>query len=156
MSERMWEEIVEDYITTNRAVLVSRQYEIEDKDGWKICPDLLAVDFRARQIWFVEVTTASDTSKIASKAKQFETEIVPRLKSQLAEFAIASDASQWTFGLWAFVRKDVSDKLRAKITPLVSKVHVQDLEAIAFSWKYWDKRRSEELVAEQDALGAAS
>jgi hypothetical protein len=148
MSEYIWEEIVQTYLTTNRAVLVTRQCEITDTQGWKMCPDLLALDFRAHRIWFVEVSTASKTSKIENKAKQFNTEIVPRLKEHLAKFAIIPDASHWTFGLWAFVRKGVADKLRSKVTPLVSpsNVEIQDLETIAFSWTYWDKRRTEENV----------
>jgi len=156
MSEHIWEEIVQTYLTTDRAVLVTRQCEIEDKQGWKICPDLLAIDFRERDIWFVEVSTAWDTNKIHNKAKKFNSEIVKRLSSQLSEFAVVPDASRWHFGLWAFVRRDVADNLRDKIEPLVtpSKVKVEELEAIAFSWKYWDKRRGEEGAAENEARSA--
>ena len=56
-------------------------------------------------------------------------------------FAIILDASHWEFGLWAFVRKDVTKKLRDKIAPNVGLLKVEDLESIAFSWTYWDKRQ---------------
>lgn len=142
MPENIWEEIVQSYLTTNGAVLVSPQYEITDEHGWNTCPDFLAVDFRTRQVWFVEVTAGSNTNKIEGKASAFKAEIVPRLKSQLATFSIVPDASHWEFGLWAFVRKDVTDKLRDKITPHVDLVKVEGLESIAFPWIYWEKRRA--------------
>jgi len=144
MPENIWEELVQTYLTTNRAILVSPQYEIADEQGWKIYPDFLAIDFRASQIWLVEVTAGWSTSKIEGKANKFKAEIVPRLRSQLIEFKITTDASNWQFGLWAFVRKDVAKRLRDKITSHVDFVKVQDLESMAFPWTYWDKRRSEE------------
>ena len=84
-----------------------------------------------------------------------ESEIVPRLEKQLADFAIIPDASQWAFGLWVFVRKDIAEKLRNKIASHVEFLKVEDLESIAFSWTYWDKRRAAEITPEKAAQSVA-
>jgi hypothetical protein len=156
MPENIWEELVGTYLTTNRAVLLSPQYEITDERGGTTCPDFLAVDFQARKIWFVEVTAAWNTDKIRGKAKTFKDEIMPQLKKQLVDSKIIPDASQWAFGLLAFVRKEVADKLREKIAPHVPLCEVKELEEIAFKWTYWDKRRAGEIAAEQDARSMAA
>jgi hypothetical protein len=138
---------VQEYLTTHRAFLVSREYPVAD--NWEMYPDLLAVDFRAHQVWFVEITSGHETKKIEAKTRQFETDIVPRLKRRLVEFGIIPAAnSDWRFGFWAFVRKARVDGLRkwiAKNAKNVKLCEVTALEEIAFSWAYWDKRRAEEV-----------
>ena len=142
MSECIWEELVQAYLTTNRAVLVSRQYRIEDADHWSMDPDLLAVDFLSRQIWLVEVSAGSNVDKIARKAETFEGDVVPRLKNQLKALGVVEPASTWEYGLWAFVRDDLVTNLLAKVTSCVKLGTVQSLEGSVFPWKYWDGRRS--------------
>lgn len=112
-------------------------------------PDLLAVDFRAHRVWFVEITSGHETKKIEAKARQFETDIVPRLKRRLVEFGIIPAAnSEWRFGFWAFVRKARVEDLRKWIAKNAKNVKLCDvtaLEDVAFSWTYWNKRRAEEV-----------
>jgi hypothetical protein len=143
VAAHVWPDIVQEYLTTHRSFLVSREYNIAD--DWAMYPDLLALDFRARRVWFVEVTSGSSTAKIQTKARQFETEIIPRLKKRLVEFGIIPTAdSDWSFGLWAFVRRDCVKGLQERVGALCE---VTALEDIAFSWSYWDKRRADEVVA---------
>jgi len=156
MSEHIWEEIVQDYLTTNRSVLVSRQYEITDEHDWNICPDLLAIDFATRQIWFVEVTAGSNADKIAGKSTTFQTEVVPRLRKQLAKFAIVTDDSGWRYGLWAFVREKIAESLRAKIVPHVELAKVSALEDIACPWEYWEARRKQENISSTGGRAVAT
>lgn len=144
MSEAIWEEIVQTYLTTNRSVLVSRQWEVKGADNWEICPDLLAVDFGAREVWFVEVTSAWDVNAIADKAKVFEVDVVPRMKSQLAELGILPDASHWKLGMWAFVRKERSEALMNTLGQHVKLYKVETLDRVAFPWEYWAPRRADE------------
>jgi len=70
MSEHIWEELVQSYITANRAMLVSPQYEVSDEHGWNICPDFLAIDFRAHQIWFVEGNERLENKQNHRQSKQ--------------------------------------------------------------------------------------
>ena len=147
MAAHVWPDIVQEYLTTHRAFLVSREYPVAD--NWEMYPDLLAVDFRAHQVWFVEITSGDKTKKIETKAQQFETDVVPRLKRRLVEFGIIPAAnSDWRFGFWSFVRRARVDglcKWIAKNAKNVKLWKVDALEDIAFSWAHWDKRRAEEL-----------
>ncbi len=148
MAAHLWPDLVQEYLTTHRSFLVSREYPVAD--NWEMYPDLLAVDFRAHRVWFVEITSGDKTKKIETKAQQFETDIVPRLKRRLVEFGIIPAAdSDWRFGFWAFVRKAHVDGLRNGMRKGIAKNvklwKVDALEEIAFSWSYWDKRRAEEV-----------
>ena len=148
MAARVWPDLVQEYLTTHRAFLVSREYPVAD--NWEMYPDLLAVDFRAHQVWFVEITSGHETKKLELKARQFETDIVPRLKRRLVEFGIIPAAnSDWRFGFWAFVRKARVEGLRKGMhkgnAKNVKLCEITALEDIAFSWSYWNKRRAEEV-----------
>jgi hypothetical protein len=142
MSEHIWEEIVQSYLTTNRAVLVSRQYPISDE--WEMYSDLLAVDFQGHQVWVVEVTGGANLTKIIVKAKQFKTEIEPRLRQRLMTFGIITAQQNWEFGFWGFVREEMKGKLLAAIQLYVPLAKVDSLQYVSCPWLYWDARRAEE------------
>ena len=97
-----WELAVQRYIARDRGVFFSSQYLVGERNGWKGEPDFLAIDFEARLIWFVEVTTYPRKS-LLGKLDIFAAEYKPLILDQLTRHKVIKDEFQ--FGIWIFAHE---------------------------------------------------
>jgi hypothetical protein len=142
--EHQWEQAVEHYLTVDRGIFVSPKYLVGERGGWERWPDFLAVDFRNRCVWTVEVTVGNGDNAV-ERAVTYDADYVPRIKAQLVANSVVTlpaenDWREWSFGFWLFAPTHSCDRIRRRVAHLPLKSQITALEEVAFEWQWWDER----------------
>lgn len=133
----VWEALVQEYLCLDRRLFVSPQYDVGEK-VWHARLDFLALDFGARTVWMVEVSTS--TGNLYGKTSEFVEEYIPRIREQLVDSGFLID-NGWSFKLWLFCSEAHHSKLlihkdkcgvEARVTSLV---HVAATMLNGDAWK---------------------
>jgi hypothetical protein len=99
-----YEKLVEAYLLIDRAVLLAPQYQIRANRHNRY-PDILAVHFKRKIFYLVEVTTTSKPATLAAKCIDYRLGASEIVKGLAKEFAI--DPEGWTTKPWVFLYADV-------------------------------------------------
>src|SRR4051812_48427459 len=105
MAEHEWERVVERYLTCDRSVFVNTSYLIGERKKWEAYPDMIALDFRERTAWMVEVKSGHSRD-LLQKAADFEQDYAPRIRQNLTDDHVFPDIGvweNWSLSMWAFV-----------------------------------------------------
>jgi hypothetical protein len=111
VAENVYEQVVETYLTMERDVFLHSQYPVGDKD-WNAAVDYLAIFFRKKIAWMVEVTRSRGS--FDSKISEFVRDYEPRIREQLiSDKIIPNEAiAGWQVGFWAFVPEWDVERIR--------------------------------------------
>lgn len=122
-----------------QGLFLSPQFSIRDGGGEWSCPDFVALDFLAKEIQVVEVTSAWEVSALIGKIQRREEQWYKKLRQQLAADGVQLNG--WGCVVRAFVRHERCEYLRKKLgNP--SDVRIEAIEGIAFPWRWeWDQGR---------------
>lgn len=131
--ETLFEDLVTWKITRDPLVFVNRQYNM---GGWS-CPDIVALNYRNKQIWVVEVSTAADAKDLARKVKDRDKQWFGKLRDLLGGPSSTVIDASWSFVIKAFIRQDaVQGFQRILGEPLPKDVEVEILDNIRFPWQW--------------------
>jgi len=123
-----------EYLTKDTFVFVNPQYSIKDEKGkeWS-CPDLVALNFRDRLVFVIEVSTGWKTKRLQEKVQHCDKQWIDKLRAQLLKLKVIDDS--WNFEVQVFVRKHA---IRAftNIIQTGTKVRVVALETLGESWEW--------------------
>jgi hypothetical protein len=112
MSENIWEQALERYLAMDRGLFLNPQYLIGTPGEWEANPDFLAICFRDKTVWMVEVTARA--VGLNHKIEQFA-EYANRIWAQLIGHCVISEhCEDWQFGFWAFVPERNCKAVRAR------------------------------------------
>ena len=135
------------YLTADGQVFLAPQYQVafdpELKEGGS-CPDFVALDFRAREILIVEVTTATDWRRtLLENVRQRQTRWYSPVRRRMQELGIL-DNSWKGIRFLGFVREENLEKVRAAFAS-EHDVTFYAIEKATFLWQYWDQRLKDGL-----------
>lgn len=114
-------------------LFICPQFQI--KGGY--CPDFVALNLRAKEVWIVEVSGKATLSKRLREKTTDAEKYVAAVKAQLAELAPVWLAD-WKYSLKVFVRKDAKPAI-----PSARFLEVRFLEDLKFPWHDWDRKFDE-------------
>ncbi|MBI4610977.1 MAG: hypothetical protein HY726_18450 [Candidatus Rokubacteria bacterium] len=142
----IYEELVLQYLTKDGHVFVSPQYSIRGDTGteWS-CPDYVALNFRARSVSVVEVSSARKPSTLQERVRTRDHQWLDRLRGQLTANGVV-DESWKEYFVDVFVRRDAEPTFRQEfgLDPTV-RIHV--LEELGPPWT-WTRSYSPDAARE--------
>jgi hypothetical protein len=132
-----FEELVYQYLTAIQGFVVFPQVPIslvavkdDKKRTWEACPDFLAVDFKGRCIYIVEVSIAGDAvDKLASKIQD---DYLKKVELYVREKILDGELNGFYFKLLLFVRTEHQNRLESlpEFTKVKGKAVVDSLEEV--------------------------
>lgn len=134
--ENLYEDLVLWKITRDPLVFANRQYTIEK--GWS-CPDIVALNFRKKEIWVIEVSTG-DAKGLAEKVRDRENQWFSKLGNRLEHSPASIIDGSWKFVAKVFIRRDAEKGFRKMVGEhLPEDVTIEILEDIGFNWQWnWE------------------
>jgi hypothetical protein len=134
------EGLVELYLTRGGQVFLSPQYDIpyskEERDGGS-CPDFVALDFGAKEIVVVEVTSAANLKSLYEKVEQRQTRWFEPIRRRLEDEVPVVNG--WPIRFLGFVRSKLVDEANTKFSSAGDALFFA-LEEASFSYVYWTAR----------------
>lgn len=130
----LYEEAVLSYITASHTRFVCPQFDIPwgNASGGS-CPDFLALDFKKKTIYVIEVSSAATTVRLHERSKERETRWYEPIRQHFKD--IAPDFSDWRYRVTLFVRGEVVENMRSKIADW-DDVAVRSLDDVVFGWRW--------------------
>lgn len=134
--EALFESLVMNYLATE-GLFLSPQFSVSEENGEWSCPDFVALNFRAREIQVIEVSTAYNIRALFEKIENREEKWFCKLIPQLLARGIP--VADWTAVVRVFIRRDRHDFMRAKFGQCPD-VRIEVLEDMAFRWQWpWEQ-----------------
>ena len=102
----IYEELVLQYLTKDAHIFVNPQYSIRGDTGleWS-CPDYVALDFRNRSVWVVEVSSAQRPTTLHERVRRRDHQWIANLRAQLTANRVVDDS--WKhYVVDVFLRRD--------------------------------------------------
>jgi hypothetical protein len=114
MAENVYEQLVETYLAMDTGLFLNPQYSVCDSK-WEACVDFLAICFREKTAWMVEVTRGY--GRLNSKIAEFGRDYEPRIRAQLISDKVIFKgvADDWKIGFWAFVPEDECKNIQTRL-----------------------------------------
>ena len=139
--QQLYEDAVMWYVSAGGQRFVCPQFLIHrDADKWESNPDLVAVDFKVKTLYVIEVTTSSDASDVAKKIGGNARTIVGLLKENLVNDYV--DFQFWKIKFRAFIRDDQREKFLKVLKGFsLDDLDIKpiDIERTLANWKWYDQ-----------------
>ena len=143
--EALAEQIVATYLTRGGKVFIVPQYAIPAPTGngdWA-CPDIVALDFGAKEVVVVEIATGSNLAPLTKRIAERETRWFDPIRAKLTSDGLTEQAG-WKIRFLGFVRRaSLSSAERAFAGQ--ERVAFKAIEDATFPWDYWEPRAAEGL-----------
>lgn len=145
----MLEERVMDWLVQNQGAFVAPQYHLyggasADRKPWAV-PDFVALDFKKKVVFVVEVSAADQTGGLLENVRNREDRWFQKLRAQLQTAEISDDI--WQFKVLLFLRKKEAETFRKRFAD-VGDVIIRSLEEIANYWEWdWPSEKAAKEVA---------
>lgn len=126
--EHLYEEAVMWYVTAGGQRFVCPQFRVHaSASKWDAYPDFVAVDFHAKTLYVIEVTIASNVSKIARRIASNGPETKKFLKENLKNDSV--DFEDWAVKFRVFLRStDACTRFSKLLKELFKKSDVSEVE----------------------------
>jgi hypothetical protein len=114
MAGDIWEQATETCLAMDRGLFLNPEYLIGDPKSWESYADFLAIVFRDKTAWMVEVTKRA--TGLRDKIAKFSAEYENRIREQLKRDQVISESPKdWKIGFWAFVPKQDCEAIRERL-----------------------------------------
>ena len=144
--QHIYEDLVMWYVANGGQRFVCPHFWVHDptRKKWDSEPDLVALDFKERAIYVIEVNSGSQVADLARRVAKNARQACAYLIQNLQEVGVP--CSDWPIKIRVFIRKSEQDtfmralKRYAVTDALPAELNIQtiDLERTLTNWTWWD------------------